>query len=670
MSAVHPLLICRPARIAAACGFVAAAALATAFGALAQPAATGVDAEFLAARAAFDRGDRARLDAQAPRFAGYVLEPYVDYWRLKLRLDAAPPDDEVRGYLRRWPGTPLADRLRVEWLKALGRRAQWGTFAAEYVPAAGDDTEVLCYAVQQRRLREGDAALAAAKPLWFSGQATPESCEPLFAALIAKGELTTADRRARFRLAVDAGSFRLAQSIAVELPPEDRITAREFAPVDRDPARALAKGDFPWRHRGGRELVLYALERAARSDAAGVRAAWEKQRDRLPEAERRYGNGRIAFHAARQLSPQANAWYREADGAALTDVQHAWRVRAALRAGSWPDVLAAVEAMPPALAQEPAWRYWRARALAAAGRDDEAGALYADLAVDTHFYALLAAEAIGRAEQKLRDRGAPPVESPPEALAAFGARPEVQRAVKLAALELRAESQREWAYAVRGLPDDALLLAADYARRQGLYDRAINTAERTAARHDFALRYLMPYRDSFRTAARDQDVDEALLFGVARQESRFNASVVSSAGAVGLMQLMPPTAKWVAKQIGRGDYRPSEISDVAVNTQFGAYYFKYWFERLDRMPALAAAAYNAGPGRAQAWRNGAPFEGAVWVETIPFNETRDYVKKVLANAVFYARELGQPYVPLSARLGTIPPRGGGNGGTTVAASGG
>ena len=211
-------------------------------------------------------------------------------------------------------------------------------------------------------------------------------------------------------------------------------------------------------------------------------------------------------------------------------------------------------------------------------------------------------------------------------------------------------------YVVRGRDDEGLLLAADYARRVGLYDRAINTADRTKERHDFGLRYMMPFREHFAAAARDSSADEALLLSVARQESRFAPDIVSSAGAVGLMQLMPPTARWVAKQMGRTDYRSSQIAELATNTQFGAFYFKYWQDRLEGMPALAAAAYNAGPNRAQAWRNGAPLEGAIWVESIPFNETRDYVKKVLANAMFYARELDQPYIPLSTRLGTVPPR--------------
>ena len=530
--------------------------------------------------------------------------------------------------------------------------------------ASGEDVELACYGIQYRRQRDGEVALAAARPLWFNTQATPDACEPLFAALIASGEISVADRRTRFRLATEAGNVRLAQAIAVDLPPDDRITVREFAHVELDPARALAKGEFGWKTRGGRELALYALERAARSDASGVRAAWEKQRSRLPDPDRLFGNARIAYHAARQLNPMANDWFREASGAPLSDAQHAWRVRAALRAGAWADVETAIAAMPPALAQEPAWRYWKARALAAAGRTDDANALYAALAGEFHFYGILAAEALGKRVEPVSNPG----RASPAALAVFGAQPGIRRAVKLAELDMRTESQREWLHIVRGRDDEGLLLAADYARRAGLYDRAINTAERTTTRHDFGVRYMMPFREQFAAAARNQAADEALLFGLARQESRFVPDIVSSAGAVGLMQLMPPTASWVAKQMGRTDYRPSQIADPAVNTQFGAFYYKYWLDRLEGMPALAAAAYNAGPGRAQAWRNGAPLEGAIWVESIPFNETRDYVKKVLANTMFYARELDQPYVRLSARLGTVQPRG--SGGVTAAGNDG
>jgi len=610
------------------------------------------DADFLAAKAAFERADRGRLHALAPKLSDHVLAPYVAYWQLKLSLDEAT-HDSVRAYVSIYPGAPFAERLRGDWLKMLAKRGDWNGFAREYSPAPGEDTELACYGIQYRRQRDGASELGAARALWFTGQATPEACEPLFAELQSRGDLTVADRRARLRLASEAGNVRLAQTIASELPTRDRITEREFREIIRDPQRAMAKGEFAWATAGGRELALFALERAARANAATARLAWVNWRDKLPPADRSYGSARLGFHAARQLHPSANDWYREAGEVTLPAEAHAWRARAALRATAWDDVLAAIDAMPETLRQDADWRYWRARSLAANGKLDDAKAIYVVLASETSFYGMLAAEALGRPFAIPKSL---PLEPSAMELAAFGARSDVKRAVKLAQLDLRLESQREWFHVVRTLPDEALLLAADYARRAGLYDRSINTADRTIARHDFALRYLTPFRDEFDAAARDHDVDIAFLYAIARQESRFVRDIVSSAGASGLMQLMPATARWVAKQLGRSDYAPAQIANVDINTQFGAYYFKHWYERLDRMPALAAAAYNAGPGRAQAWRPLLPIEGAVWVETIPFNETRDYVKKVLANSMVYAHALSAPQQTLTARLGVVAPR--------------
>ena len=623
----------------------------------AVPARAQSDADFLRAKAAYDRGDARALDALVPTLRGHPLERYARYWQLALRLDEAPPGD-VQAFLARYPEGPLADRLRIEWLKSLGKRGDFATFAANYVPGSGDDTELACYAIQARMQREGDGALAAAKPLWFTGASTPEACNALFGALVARGDLSLADRKARVRLAVANGNVRLAMQLAGDLPGADRIAGKSFAAIERDPLRALRAGRFDWKGWQGRELALYALERAARKDAADAHDAWTKWRGRMPQADREYGNLRIAWHAARQLDPNANRWFADVAAAALTPEQQAWRIRAALRAKAWPEVENAIESLPDAIRQEASWRYWRARALAAQNRTADARREYESIADRFDFYGLLAAEALGRTPAFPAE--AKPDEAPADeaAIASFAARDDVQRAVLLARLDLRLEALREWSYAIRGLDDDTLLLAAEYARRAGLYDRAIFTAERTASRIDVGLRYLAPYRPQFAAAAREQGLDVELLYGIARQESRFVAGIVSSAGAVGLMQLMPATARWVAKKLAISDYSPSRIADVDLNTQLGAFYFKHWLERLGRLPALAAAAYNAGPSRAQAWRPAAaPLEGAIWVETIPFNETRDYVKRVLANATLYSHTLDRPYIPLSQRLGVIPPRG-------------
>ncbi len=641
MHVIHPLeLAARRAILVLVLGF--------GISAQAQP----TDADFVAARDAYRAGDAVRLDRAAPRLKGHLLEPYVNYWQIRLRLDDADPD-RVAAFLGRHAGTPLADRLRTEWLKSLAKREQWALFAAEYPKRAGDDTELDCYAIQWKRLREGDAALDEARAYWATGQDQPESCQALFTALLKTQRLTEADIWARFRLAHEAGNARLAARIVLELPVADRPAPRDMERAERSAAQALAKGEFRATSVVGREVALYALDRAARSDAAGAHDAWIKLREKFPEPDRLYGNLLVAHQAARQLNPAANAWYREAEGARQNAEQRAWRVRAALRARQWPDVARAIDAMPDDQALDPAWRYWKARALAASGQDEDATRLYAGIATEHHFYGLMAAEALGAAIMPVSE----PLPPDARALAEFGARDAVQRVVKLTVLELRPEALREWLYVVRGQSDETLLLAAEFARRNGLYDRSINSADRTQRRHDFALRYQTPYQGEIGSAARDAQLDEAWVFGLARQESRFIADIVSSAGAVGLMQLMPPTAKWVARQTGRSDFRTLQLEDPGVNAQFGTYYLRYVLDRLDGLPVLATAAYNAGPGRAQAWRGSGPIEGAIYAETIPFNETRDYVKKVLANAMYYQAQLGLPYVALKDRLGTVTPNG-------------
>ncbi len=610
------------------------------------------DADFLAARDAYRAADAARLDRVAPRLKGHLLDQYVSYWQITLKQDDVDPE-RVKAFLARNAGTPLADRLRTEWLKSLAKREQWALFAAEYPKRAGDDTELDCYAIQWKRTRDGDAALDAALPYWATGQDQPESCQALFAVMLKSQRLTPDDIWARFRLAHEAGNARLAARVVVDLPTADRPAPRDLERAERNAAQALAKGEIRATSTTGRELALYALDRAARSDAASARDAWLKVRDRFPDPDRLYGNLLVAHQAARQLNPSANAWYREAEGARQNSEQRAWRVRAALRARNWPDVARAIDAMPEDQALDPAWRYWKARALAAAGQDEDSTRLYAGIATEHHFYGLMAAEALGAAIMPISE----PLPPDAPALAEFSARDAVQRVVKLTALDMRPEALREWQYVVRGQSDEMLLLAAEFARRNGLYDRSINSADRTQRRHDFALRYQTPYEGQIGAAAREAQLDEAWVFGLARQESRFVADLVSSAGAVGLMQLMPPTAKWVARQTGRADFRTPQLEDPGVNAQFGTYYLRYVLDRLDGLPVLATAAYNAGPGRAQAWRGAMPIEGAIYAETIPFNETRDSVKKVLANAMFYQAQLGLPYIALKDRLGTVTPNG-------------
>jgi soluble lytic murein transglycosylase len=327
-------------------------------------------------------------------------------------------------------------------------------------------------------------------------------------------------------------------------------------------------------------------------------------------------------------------------------------VRAALRAGQWATVRDTIDRMSAAARQEATWTYWYGRSLAALGEPDGSRAYFLRIAGQPDFYGLLATEELGY------------VITPPEAMhepsdeevEAARRDPGLARALELIRLGIRTEGVREWLFSIRSLDDTRLLAAAELARRAGVYDRAISTADRTKRLHNFALRYPVPFRDVFGEYARTQGLDEAWVMGLVRQESRFIAEARSSAGAAGLMQVMPRTARFVAAKIGLRNYRPASVTDIETNVTLGTGYLKMVLDQLGH-PVLASAAYNAGPARARRWRDPErSLEGAIYAETIPFGETRDYVKKVTANAVFYAAMLEKKLTPIKARLGTIAPR--------------
>lgn len=613
------------------------------------------DEDFIAAREAYRSGNKSKFDKLAPRLRGYTLEPYIDYWQLRMRLAEAEAAT-VKAFLQRYRDTLLSERMQSEWLKTLAQRRDWLSFGEMYAEIQNEDAELFCYALQYRRQFSGEV-LNEARNIWFSGQETPESCEPLFGELFATKVLQVADIWSRFRLAAEAGNWRLVQKLNALLPSVERIDSKLLEKAHRDPEIFLAKKDLKHKTRAQREVVLYALGRVAREEPLTAHDLLVKWTEKLPRPDSLYAQAQLAFHAARRHLPDALGWYRKAEAAVLNDQQLAWKARAALRMQAWPEVLKAIQAMSLTAQQEPAWRYWKARALKEQGKGEDAQLLLAYLSQEHHFYGLLAAEDLGQT-QTIKAEGAKPAK---EIVSTIEKMPSVQRALKFFELgqidkTLRIEGVREWVFSIRNLNDLELLAAATVAERHKLYDRAINTADKTVVFHDFGARYLTPYREAFVSATQQQGLDLSIVFGLVRQESRFIADAISSAGAVGLMQLMPPTAKWVAKKLGASDYRPSHIGVIDTNIQFGTFYFRQVLDRLDGHALLAAAAYNAGPGRAQAWRAHFPLEGAIYAETIPFSETRDYVKKVMANAMYYAQVLGQPAIPLKERLGVVAPR--------------
>ena len=640
-------------RITLIAAFIAAAAVPAP--ALCAPAATRVDygdAALLAAREAFRNGERVRLARYTEALQGHPLQPWAEYWGLRLRLDGADASG-VPDYLNRHAGTYLAEKLRGDWLRMLGKAGDWERFQRELPALALPDAEINCYAAQAAH------SAGMVRPLWTSGQDLPQACETVVDQLVAAGGLTVEEVWQRVRRLFEAKRVGAARNAAAYLPASEGFDGRGLESIAQSPARHLEKlpAGFAAK-RGGRETVLFAVQRLARNDPQDAAKRFGRIDSRFTAEERAYAWGQLAWQAAQRHLPEAPAWYEKAAATTLSEEQLAWQVRAALRVHDWSTVRRVIAAMPPTLSAQPDWIYWQARALVAGGRAEEARGHYLRISGQPNFYGNLADEELGRVIE------VPPLAATPsiEEQTAAAANPGLQRALALFRIDMRVEGVREWVWSLRGMDDRALLAAADFARRNEVWDRAINTADRTQAQHNYSLRYIAPFSDRVRPKADQLALNNGWVYGLMRQESRFVMNAKSSVGAKGLMQLMPATAQWVAQKIKLADYHPSRVTEMDTNLTLGTNYMKMVLTSLDNHPVLASAAYNAGPGRARKWRAEHPLEGAIYAETIPFTETRDYVKKVMSNAVYYNTLFEGKPQSLKGTLGTIRARGQGENG--------
>jgi soluble lytic murein transglycosylase len=635
-------------------------------GACAAPA----DGAIVEAREALRKKDRNRLAAArtAAMAANHPLAMWADYFELNNRL-AEAQQSELDAFYARWPATYVEDRLRNDWLLELGKRRDWSNFAAEFPRfRMNDDREVSCYALMldhQAGKDVKDAALAG----WLGQRDADDGCALMAATLTDAKKFSTADLWRKARFAMDAGRPRAARQ-AVALV--SVAAASSVGEMSDSPIRYLAKSASA-SSRPAAELTTLALMRLASTDPDAASLQLNERWDStLPPDLAAWAWAAVARQAALKLLPDASEHYQRAAMRASRggaepdwpDETLAWKVRAALRAdngrGRWQQVMQAINAMSAEQQRDPAWVYWKARALQslAAGSQDEDGMramareMLSGIAGRLHFYGKLAAEDIGQ-----------PLTLPPKPAAltaeeteAARKHPGLTRALQLIALDLRNEGVREWNFSLRGMSDRELLAAAQRACDAEVWDRCINTSDRTREEIDLDQRFPMPFRADVQARAREIGLDPAYVYGLIRQESRFVMDARSSVGASGLMQIMPATARWTARKIGL-DFTQDMITDRDVNLRLGTSYLKLVLDDFGGSQAMAAAAYNAGPSRPRRWREGPALEPAIWAENIPFNETRDYVKKVLSNAAYYEAIMSGQAPSLKARLGAkIGPR--------------
>lgn len=617
-----------------------------------QPAQRNADSALSAAREAFQKKDWKALPGLVESARDAELGMYAEYWMLRYLLTEQRTIDPtlLQAFVDRYPGTYLADKLKGDWVLAAARA---GDFAQ--VRRVGDvqvgSPQVSC-AQLDARYRGGESVRDLDAVAVF---APGNACWALFDKLSADKVLDRSTLVLMWRDLLDENKLAHARRMAsYVLNPAE---LKEYDAALKNPMQWLSRQEQRLRTPAQRDIATVALSRLARKNMedgdAYLRRAWN---GRLPEEDLKWVRSQFALVAALNLNPVAHRWYQEADGVRLTEYNAAWRVRAALRQPEidWGWVSRSIAQMTPSQRNESVWVYWNARSLKARGQETAANDAFASIAGEYGFYGQLAAEELGFA---IAPPPAPARVTAAE-LADVAANPGLRRSIALFREGWRAEAVPEWNFALRGMNDRQLLAAAELARQEHIYDRVVNTSERTRDQIDFSQRYIAPFEGRVSAQARAIDLDPAWVYGLIRQESRFITDARSTVGASGLMQLMPGTAKWVAKKIGMTDFHPSRVNEFEVNTVLGTNYLNMVLQDLDGSQVLASAGYNAGPKRPVLWRSRLthPVEGAIFAETIPFTETRIYVKNVLSNATYYAAMFtGEPQ-SLKARLGNIEPK--------------
>lgn len=612
------------------------------------------DTVLVSARQAADAKLWNQLASLVPAARSNVLGAYPEYWLLRQQVNDSRnpvPIGAVTRFLQTHDGSYIEQRLRSDTIRAAARRGDFATVRNLSDGLVLNEAQTNCAVLLAGHVGGGKISAAEASSAFVPGS----NCWDMYDTLVA-GNVVQFDTLSRqLRDYIDVDNLTAAKRLARYM--FDEAQQREFNALLDNPKPWLQRNEGKAGDLRTREVAVVALARLARKDMINGHQYFRQQwAPRLPAQDAAWVQAHFALLAALRQNGVAPRWYRDTDAARISDYNAEWRVRAALRASplDWQRVLQSIELMPASLRAEPAWQYWRARGLEATGHSEDARKIFARLAGRFDYYGQLAAEELGELS------AVPPRAATPTApeMAEIRANDGLRRALSLFELGWRGDAVREWNFALRNMSDRQLLAAAELAREAHIYDRVVNTSELTREQHDFTQRYLAPFQGQVSAKANEIGLDPAWVYGLIRQESRFIMNARSGVGASGLMQLMPATARWVAKRIGMEDFHPSRVNDFDVNTTLGTHYLDIVLQDLSGSELLASAGYNAGPRRPHNWRAtySTPVEGAIFAETIPFTETRQYVQKVLSNATWYtALFTGEPQ-SLKQRLGTVMPQ--------------
>lgn len=621
---------------------------------LSVAAARGADApsagELAQARAAFraaypevERGNWQAAAENAALLENYILWPDLRATWFKAKITTAD-HDEIETFLEQHGVLKPARELRYQYALHLAEEGHLDEYLAIYRQYyQGLEVARLDCLALQAELEAGseDRIVSRAIELWLVGRSQANACDPVFADLQARGQLTDAHYAERFRLAIDEKQFRLARYLSGPLPPEYREQATTWLRAAEDPEAFLAASSDHENTAVGRSQLAYAIERLAFRDPQSARRYWNslQQRYSFDDRQRADVSRHIALWSARLHKPEAASWLAALPAPAASVETGRWLVRANLLAHEWAEVIRSVDSLPADESRKSEWQYWKAVAMAELGDQSGARDIFARLAKERSYHGFLAADAL-ELPYVLNEAT---VEYDPVVIEELQNITALARARELFLVGLESRGRSEWDAAVATLPAEQQLQAARLAHEWGWHSRAISTVASAGEFDDLEIRYPLPWRDGFREHAGAAGIPDSWAYGIARSESLFMRDIRSSAGAVGIMQLMPATGRSTAREIRLPYSGLATLTDTDSNIRLGTWYLGKMYARFGDNRVLATAAYNAGPHRVEAWLPASgSLDARIWIANIPFNETRGYVRRVLTDdAIFHWRMTGR-----------------------------
>ena len=606
--------------------------------------------QFKLAWAAAARGDHEEFRRISSGLQDYVLYPYLQYEDLRNRR-ASVSTREMVAFLDANADLAFANGLRSAWLRTLASRGKW----SDLVTYAADEgsTEIRCQRARgQLILKQTDGLMREAQNLWTAPQSQPADCDPVFAWLIKNKGISSGLAWQRIRLAMLAGNYNLSSYLKRFLPPDQQPWVDDWQKVARRGYSNLEQARHWPDNQITRKNVAESIKKLARNDAASAAEKFQVLEKHFNwTAIERAGLLRdIALFAAVALEDNTVDQMQRVPVAFRDSQLLEWWARYLLSGGYWAALVNVIEAMPEEVRNTDRWQYWLSQAQVRSGqrtRDGQVSALLVQLANKANYYGFLAADELN---QPYNICPSNPAVNAAE-VARIAQLPGFQRALELRKAEMDSWANAEWAAAIRQLPVADLLPAAALAHQQGWYDRAIFALGNSGDLQLYEWRFPLLWEQEIKRDAAKNNLDPAWVYGTIRSESAMVEAAQSSANALGLMQITPPTGKRVAKKHGLQWKGSQQLKQAEGNLPIGTAFMRDLLDDFHDNPVLVSAAYNAGPGALERWLGTRPQgEAAVWVETLPYYETRDYIPRVLAFTTLYAWRMGGEVPRISNRM--------------------